>query len=240
MLGPWPDLLGTRVEVETLAGIADRLPGGSSALVLTGARATEERVVAELPRFGTVHLATHGFFEPEELPSMAAALDEERSAGGAGAFEPEPRPRRLQGLPPRLLSGLVLAGADAPPEEGRDDGLLTAEELSWLDLSRVRLFVLSACETGLGNPRGAEGMLGLRRTLHLAGVDTVVSSLWQVPDEPTARLMERFYRNLWEEGLGALAALRAAQLEALEQNRRLHGDARPGEWGAFAVSGDWR
>ena len=100
--------------------------------------------------------------------------------------------------------------------------------------------VLSACETGLGNPRGAEGMLGLRRTLHLAGVDTVVSSLWQVPDEPTARLMERFYRNLWEEGLGALAALRAAQLEALEQNRRLHGDARPGEWGAFAVSGDWR
>ena len=70
---------------------------------------------------------------------------------------------RLVGLHPGLLSGLVLAGANTPPPEGRDDGYLTAEEVGWLDLSGVEVVKLSACETGLGRAQSGEGLTGLRR-----------------------------------------------------------------------------
>ena len=71
----------------------------------------------------------------------------------------------LTGLLPGFLSGLVCAGANMKHEKEREDGLLTAEELTWLDLSEVDLVVLSACETGIGEPKSGEGMIGLRRSL---------------------------------------------------------------------------
>ena len=148
--------------------------------------------------------------------------------------------RRLVGDHPGLLSGLVFAGANAEPEEGRDDGYLTAEEVGWLDLSGVELVVLSACETGLGRARSGEGLLGLRRAFRTAGAKTVVSSLWSVRDESTADLMRAFYRNLWTRGMGKLEALRSAQLSMLKKNRIERGAPLPSTWGAFVLSGDWR
>lgn len=68
----------------------------------------------------------------------------------------------LSGYHPGLLSGLALAGANRPTEE--DDGILTAEEISSLDLGGCELAVLSACETGLGRTAGGEGLLGLQHT----------------------------------------------------------------------------
>ena len=149
---------------------------------------------------------------------------------------------RLTGLHPGLLSGLVLAGANRPPgeEDHRDDGYLTASEVTLLDLSGVDLVVLSACETGLGRPQSGEGLLGLRRAFHMAGADTVVSSLWSVEDESTSELMQGFYRNLLVAGMGRQEALRAAKLEMLDRNRREHGEALPSTWGAFVLSGEWR
>ena len=75
------------------------------------------------------------------------------------------------------------------------------------------LGVLSACETGLGNVAGGEGVFGLQRAFHYAGTTNVVSSLWKVPDRSTAALMALFYRNLWEKNLSPMEALRQAQLE---------------------------
>ena len=98
-------------------------------LELAGEEATEERVVAELPRHRFVHLATHGYFEPEGLPSMWEQVVAEGDDGGRFVrMEMRPEERRLTGMLPGLLSGLVLAGANAAPEGDRDDGFLTAEE----------------------------------------------------------------------------------------------------------------
>lgn len=99
---------------------------------------------------------------------------------------------------PLLLSGVVLAGANAKAMNTQDDGWVSAAEIATLDLSRVQLAVLSACETGLGDIQAAvgDGVFGLRRALTLAGVQGAVMSLWQVADRETAELMGLFWRNL--------------------------------------------
>jgi len=115
-----------------------------------------------------------------------------------------------------MRSGLALAGANvwlqggALPTEA-EDGLLTAEDVSGLDLLDTVLVVLSACETGLGEVRVGEGVFGLRRSFIVAGARALVMSLWKVPDLPTAILMERFYDNLLRRRLSVAEGLRAAQ-----------------------------
>src|SRR5262249_5248514 len=138
-------------------------------------------------------------------------------------------------LSPLVLSGLAFAGANRPETPGR--GLLTGEALVGLDLSGLELAVLSACNTGLGEVAGGEGVFGLQKAFHLAGCKTVVASLWQVNDAVTQALMAEFYRNLWQRQLGPLDALRRAQLHIL----RGHGPGNsrhPRYWAAWVLSGD--
>jgi CHAT domain-containing protein len=235
----WGPLPGTNQEVQDIAAMHQmRFKDKPNRLVLQEGSASEERLKTEMPKYGFVHIATHGFFQPEGLPSMW-----EQAKNEAGKMEMVMRPemRRLTGMLPGFLSGLVCAGVHAEPDEGRDDGFLTAEELTWLDLSKVDLVVLSACETGLGSPRGGEGMIGLRRSLRQAGVRTVISSLWNVRDKSTSELMRNFYQRLWLKGESKLNALRNAQLDMLKQNRiRYKGNGLPATWGAFVLDGDWR
>ena len=148
---------------------------------------------------------------------------------------------------------LVCAGANKPTPD--DDGVLTALEVGDLDLSGVELAVLSACETGLGEVAGGDGVLGLQRALLLAGARATVTSLWQVPDAATSALMARFYGNRFTKGLGPLEALREAQLwllnEGVKEERNADGGALvklagkgrctpPVYWAAFTLAGDWR
>lgn len=151
-----------------------------------------------------------------------------------------PEMKRLTGMLPGFLSGLVLAGANETSEKEWGDGYLTAEELTWLDLSNVELVVLSACETGIGSSRGGEGMIGLRRSLRMAGVDTVISSLWSVKDDSTSELMQNFYYRLWLFKEGKLEALRNAQIDMLNKNRTEYGHGMPSTWGAFVLDGNWK
>ena len=185
-----------------------------------------------------LHLATHGFF----LPDQPRDLDRDGRGIGldVGAFSgPNGGPARLSGPMmenPMLRSGLALAGANTwlkagnPPEEA-EDGLLTAEDVTGLDLLSTELVVLSACETGLGQVHVGEGVFGLRRAFVLAGAETLVMSLWKVPDEPTRELMEDFYGRLLA-GEGRAEALRGAQLAM----KAKYPD--PFYWGAFICQGD--
>src|SRR5207237_1170835 len=135
---------------------------------------------------------------------------------------------------------------------GQDDGILTALEVAELDLGGVELAVLSACQTGLGEAAGGEGLLGLQRAFQVAGTRAVVASLWSVDDEATRKLMERFYENLWGKKMSKLEALREAQRWMLTEGLKRGlvredildrpADARtpPYFWAAFVLSGDWR
>jgi CHAT domain-containing protein len=135
-----------------------------------------------------------------------------------------------------LRSGLALAGANTWLKNGdlpddAEDGLLTAEDVTGLDLLATELVVLSACETGLGQVHVGEGVFGLRRAFVLAGAKTLVMSLWKVPDEQTRELMADSYSRLLA-GRGRADALREAQL-AMKQKY-----PNPFYWGAFICRGD--
>lgn len=250
-------LAGTVGEIAVIEKTYREFFGNSGVATLEKAEAVEERFTAEAPNYLYLHVATHGFFAP---PSLRTAISAAPSTVPADAsFDPGDSrslaaPQPLVGLHPGLLSGLALAGANRPPAGDRADGILTAEEVQTLDLRRVELATLSACETGLGEVAGGEGLLGLQRSFQVAGVRTTVSSLWKVDDVQTRALMERFYRNLWEKDMTKLEALREAQLWMLREGPRRDVRIRPTDaktenelkksppfyWAAFLLSGDWR
>jgi CHAT domain-containing protein/tetratricopeptide (TPR) repeat protein len=208
-------LPATRGEIKEVASSFEARFPKACAQILYCDRATEEAIRRQAPRSRYVHLATHGYFAPPELRS---ALRSENT-GSVGAGNDPLGGAGLAGYHPGLLSGIVLAGANRRPTPvGREDGILTALEVAELDLGGVELAVLSACETGLGEVAGGEGLLGLQRAFQVAGAHSVVASLWNIGDEPTRALMTRFYENLWRKCQTPAAALRAAQLSML------HGD----------------
>ena len=219
-------LPGTRIEGEAIAARLGVEP-------LVDDRVLEASLKGlKSPRI--LHIATHGFFLPdqkrdpnEEQPGFAVTGAPAISVGRLAA-------QRLED--PLLRSGLALAGANSwldgnPIPAEAEDAILNAEDVLGLDLLDTELVVLSACETGLGEVRTGEGVFGLRRAFMLAGAKTLVMSLWKVPDRQTQELMESFYRRILE-GQPCASALREAQLEMKKRNKN------PLYWGAFICQGD--
>jgi CHAT domain-containing protein len=199
----WDPLPGSAEEARKLKDLF------SDALVYTGAEATEA-VLKALTGPRLLHVATHGFFLPDQEHDPTRAVEN-----------------------PLLRSGLVLSGANER-ESGEEDGVLTALEAASLDLWGTRLVVLSACETGVGEVQVGEGVQGLRRALVVAGSESQLLSLWRVDDEATRDLMVGYYRRL-QSGAGRSEALREAQQALLADPKRAH----PFFWAAFIPSGDW-
>jgi CHAT domain-containing protein/Flp pilus assembly protein TadD len=127
------------------------------------------------------------------------------------------------------LQGLQSAVALAPTSS--DNGLLTASEILDLELN-ADLVVLSACNTGRGRITG-DGVIGLSRSLFIAGTPSVIVSLWSVPDAPTAELMSEFYTNLYQNKLDKAQSLRQAMLKMMEKHRD-----NPRAWAAFTLIGE--
>ena len=130
-------------------------------------------------------------------------------------------------------SGLVLSLFDRRGQP--QNGFLGLEQIYGLKLP-ADLVVLSACDTGLGQEIEGEGLVGLVRGFMYAGATRVVASLWSVDDEVTAQLMAHLYKSLEQDKLSPAAALRAAQLEVLKENRW----SPPYYWAGFQVEGEWR
>ncbi len=227
------------------AGQSARSPGttqreaGPPALVLTGRKATEAAFKTLSPGRRVLHLATHGYFLGASCgPTPSGPL---RGIGGLVAG-PEVLLSPMGEDGPLQLSGLALAGAnhgkDAPADA--EDGILTAEEISAMNLRGVEWAILSACDTGTGEFRAGEGIFGLRRAFHLAGVSTLIMSLWAVEDAATREWMTSLMRHRLEKGGSPPEALKQATLEFLAGRRRNGLTDHPFFWGAWASEGDFR
>ncbi len=241
----WAPLANTRVEVVSIDDTFRRAFRGASSFSLREAEATEQAFRGAAPQATFLHLATHGYFAPEKLLSIFSATRADER--GLGLYMKDD----VSGWHPGLLSGIVLAGANLPAAADHDDGVLTALEVSELDLSGVELVTLSACETGLGRTAGGEGVLGLQRAFQLAGARSTVASLWKVPDDATRALMIEFYENLWRKKMSRAEALRQAQLTMLREGVKRGAtpdDDHPADgnrlppyyWAAFVLGGEWR
>ena len=178
---------------------------------LTGAAASESAFKAEAAGRRVLHVATHGFFLGG---GCAPAFDPSAASTSATAA-------RIARENPLLWSGLILAGANhrnvAAPDQ--EDGVLTAEEVTALDLSGVEWAVLSGCDTGVGEVRAGEGVFGLRRAFQVAGARTVIMSLWQVEDQATRQWMTTLYQSRFMENLSTVNAVREAGLAVLRGRR---------------------
>ena len=216
--GSWEYLKWTKTETESINKLFEE--HNFEVDYKTGKEATEKNfkslgTTGPSPRF--LHLATHGYFFPDP---------QEDDTGNKNTFESSEHPL--------LRSGLILAGGnkiwqgqEVSPET--EDGILTAYEISNMNLSNSELVVLSACETGLGDIQGSEGVYGLQRAFKMAGVRYLIMSIWQVPDEATSVFMTRFYKNYLREQMTIRAAFNKTQLEMRDQF------SEPYNWAGFVL-----
>ena len=221
---PFVPLPGTARELRAIAAIYQKAHATRPLILLQGTQATKAALLERASSAEVLHLATHAYFAGEECTPAGLVVVPQRTMGEAPAF---------LGYNPLVLAGIALAGAN---EREKADGILTALEVTALDLRGTSLVVLSACDTGLGTVARGQELLGLRWAFAYAGARHLVTSLWSVPDVGTATLMTHFYSALWEKGLSVPAALRTAQLEMLKA-ARAKGDSVPYAWGAFVASG---
>ncbi len=182
------------------------------------ADATEE-LLKGLNSPAILHIATHAYFQDKSVDKFPK-----------GTYRPaaEVITTGLRG------GGLALAGANTwlanrSIEQGTNEGLVNADDVMEIDLSGTQLAVLSACETALGEVHIGQGVMGLQRSFVVAGVDTLVMSLWRVPDKETSELMKVFYREILK-GKGCGEALVTAQQKFSHRDVYF--------WGAFICQGN--
>jgi CHAT domain-containing protein len=214
----WSYLKGTLDEAISINNLS--MLGGT---IITGATANEESFKQLYGNNSPdiIHIATHGFTFPN--PDDYYFEDELYESG---AFQVSSNPL--------LRSGLLFAGANNTWNRDNlpdfmEDGILTAQEISQMYLPNTKLVVMSACETGLGDIKGSEGVFGLQRAFKMAGVDYIIMSLWQVPDEQTSELIQAFYKN-WIDGKPIREAFTAAQHKLKDEYRD-----SPFMWAAFVL-----
>ncbi len=211
----WRYLPGTLSEVEFIK------PLFKQSTLFTGAKATEEAFKSlqgkQAPDI--LHMATHGFF-------FKGGEIKKDQIGKIREFE--------YSNDPMIRSGLMLAGSnlkwkgeDIPSK--LEDGILTAKEVAALNLYNTKLVVLSACETGLGDIKGSEGVYGLQRAFKAAGVNYLLMSLWTVPDEATAEFMKVFYTKL-KQGFDIQTSFEQTQATMKLQYRN-----EPYKWAGFVL-----
>lgn len=217
-------LTGTLQEAYAVSSILQS--AGFETQTVTGINGNEESLKALSGHAPTVlHLATHGFF-------LSSTIDQRSHLSLLESLSTTSSPLQNQAM---LYTGLLMSGANHAWTSGisasdrLEDGIVTAFELSQIDLTGCKLVVLSACETGIGVSSSDNAYeFNIPYALKLANAGTVVASLWEVPDEATSLLMEHFYQGI-TNGKQPNDALLAAQ----EIARRVY--PQPYYWAAFYV-----
>ena len=222
----WSYLQATKEEVEEL----DQLLSRKKYIVKSfqAFNATEESFkalgVSEASP-DILHIATHGFFFPDLKISKEILND--YMTGGRANFRFSDNPLFRSGL---IFAGANRAWQDGRPLKGFEDGILTAYEISQMDLTGTKLAVLSACKTGLGDIRGSEGVYGLQRAFKMAGVDYLILTLWNIPDDQhTVDFMKTFYKYWLKKKLPIKEAFNKTQKKMRKQ------DPNPFHWAGFLL-----
>lgn len=197
----WQYLEGTKKEGDAISRILSG--AGYDVKYLSDNVATEAFFKENAHKYNILHLATHGFFfeDPNRIRFEEARKNIDF---GTLAFRGITRSFGVENFVnnenPLMRSGLVLAGANDvwadTVTRSNEDGVLTAQEVIQIDLRRSNLVVLSACETGLGDIKGSEGVYGLQRAFKIAGAHFIIMSLWEIPDRETVEFMTIFYNNI--------------------------------------------
>jgi CHAT domain-containing protein len=224
----------TKAEAEQLKGLL-HVPEP-----FLGREATASQVLRSRgPR--VLHIATHGYFQPEVFTTAGTRLMASRAADGSGfataqLYQPNSQ-LQLENQEPLQRIYLALAGANIPTANAADDGRLTAAEAAGMDLAGTELVTLSACDTARGEIRSGEGVYGLQRALTVAGARSTLLSLWRVGDQRTAVFMAEFYKRL-KAGQPRADALRDTQAFFRKHPDPTYRDVYA--WGGFQLTGDWR
>lgn len=166
-----------------------------------------------------IHLATHGYYLNAEDRLKHTYL---KNSGFNSSM------MLFNGL---LLSGATLAWNNGTPTPGVEDGILTSEEISRMDLSKTQLVVMSACCTALGDYNEVEGVFGLQRAFKQAGVKNQISTLWPVHDGIARNFMTSFYSNYVKT-----QSIYAAYNQSLDEIKALY--PTPYYWAAFVLLGE--
>ena len=211
-------LPGTQLEIESIRKQLDEHDLLTYECTAHSARESNFYDLIATSKPNLLHLATHGFFFDQDTQTL------EPSTVGGRLLSAD-RSLVRSGL---ALSNINLSWNQVSVDQSLDDGILTAIEISVMDLSVTNLVVLSACETGRGAVADGEGIFGLQRAFKRAGAAQLLISLWDVPDEPTLTLMTSFY-DLLLQGLPPNQALLGAQRTARRQF------PSPYDWGGFVI-----
>ena len=203
--GGWSYLPGTKEEAEAISTTLTSKRVKNE--LLEGEAGTEESFKSlGGARKDVIHIATHGFYWTE--------TEAGRSGMETSSFMLDGESRAPKEDKALTRSGLLFAGAQNT-FDGKEipidveDGILTAKDISRMDLRGTDLVVISACQSGLGEVSG-EGVFGLQRGFKKAGVQSIVMSLWEVDDTATKIMMTRFYENL-AKGKSKYDSFREAQ-----------------------------
>ena len=220
--GRWNYLPGTKAESENIYKL---LTSSNIRAILLQAGAANEESFKSMNGHSPdiIHLSTHGFFL--DTSEKVKANPFMSKVGNYSEKEDQ-----------LIRTGLLMAGSNnvwcgREQVSGIEDGILTADEISRLDLSGTDLVVLSACETAKGQVDEIDGVLGLQRGFKKAGVRSIIMSLWKIPDHATSILMTYFYDQL-SQGRDARIALQEARKYLMNQNEAYN---NPYYWAAFIV-----
>lgn len=185
--GTWGNIKETKHEVEIIDSI---LTGSGIKVKLYEEDSANEESIKSIDGHSSdiIHMSTHGF-----AYSNRQQLSDNKFIASTSIFSLKDSYM--------MWAGLVLAGGNNVWKgkfalSNVEDGILTADEISRLDLSNTKLVVLSACETARGRIDPIDGVYGLQRAFKMAGAETIVMSLWKVEDITTSMLMTHFYKYL--------------------------------------------